>query len=57
MTMAAYMLGTVAVPARRICTILSAESFRALRYEVAFRVDGPDEWFPALVQTIALIVL
>ena len=24
--------------------------FRALRYEVAFRVDGLDEWFPALVE-------
>ena len=24
--------------------------FRALHYEVAFRVDGPDEWFPALVE-------
>ena len=26
--------------------------FRALRYEVAFRVDGPDEWFPALVKSL-----
>ena len=48
----AYMLGTAAVPARRIFTILSAESFRALRYEVAFHVNGPDEWFPALVKSL-----
>lgn len=27
--------------------------FRALGYEVAFRVDGPDEWFAVLVQEIA----
>ena len=27
--------------------------FGALRYEVAFRVDSPDEWFPVLVQEIA----
>ena len=27
--------------------------FGALRYEVAFLVDGPDEWFPAVVQEIA----
>jgi len=26
--------------------------FRALRYEVAFRVDGPDERFLVLVQEI-----
>ena len=26
--------------------------FRALRDEVAFRVDGSDEWFPALVKSL-----
>ena len=27
--------------------------FRALHDEVAFRVNGHDEWFPAVVQEIA----
>ena len=26
--------------------------FGAFRCEVAFRVDGPDEWFPALVKSL-----
>ena len=49
----AAMLGTGAVPAKMICTILSAKCFfGALHYEVAFCVDGPDEWFLALDQEI-----
>ena len=54
MTMAAYMLGT-AVPAKTICTHPQCKTlFGALRCEVAFCGDGPEEWFTALDRALVV---